>query len=232
VRTSSRGWLAELVPGELAARLLVAQHALIWRAGAARDDRKRDSGRVVSKPAKSLTAALARRLPEARDAAVVRRELDADSKNAFGRAEHLHDLTAALMRLEQNRASEYRVVAEKGCSFVHPPALDGGAKSIGELAPGAPTRRPGANRLGSRSSGARAGRSASAPTAARYQPGRHSIAASTQRRQRQPSGELRPAPALTQAFGATPRRHLLGADSPHAAAVGHRAGRADMIRSA
>lgn len=170
---------------------------------------------VVSKPAKSLKAALPRRLPEARDDAVVRRELDADSKNAFGRAEDLHDLIAALIRLEQNRASEHRVVAEKVCSFVHPPVLDGGAKSIGEHRAWSPMCRPGARPLGSHSSGARAGEPASTGTAARYRPGRPSIAASTQRRQRQPSGELGPAPVLTQAFGATSRRHLLGAESEH-----------------
>jgi hypothetical protein len=75
----------------------------------------RDDPDDVATAATRLEPGSCRRLPEARDAAAVRRELDADSKNAFGRAERLHDLIAALIQLERtglrNTASSLKSAA-------------------------------------------------------------------------------------------------------------------------
>ena len=49
-----------------------------------------------------------------------------------GRLEDLHDLIAASVRLEQNRASEHRVFAEQMRGLVEVPVFDGGAEAVGE----------------------------------------------------------------------------------------------------
>src|SRR5204863_3109454 len=59
-------------------------------------------------------------------------KLTAESEHPFRRSQDLHDPITALVPLEQDRASEHRVLAEQACGCVDAPAFNGGEKSTGQ----------------------------------------------------------------------------------------------------